>query len=87
MWLPSNIVSAVDEIARIYYINGFEAQAWNAVRHENELRMLSGWCWTTKKGNRHRYGFKTITVAYRDAWYELVQETSTPIVRRIRAVS
>jgi len=87
MWLPDNVILAVDQVARIYYISGAEAKAWNTVRRDNELRMLSGWCWASKKNNMHRYGFKTITVAYRDAWYELVQETSTPVVRRIRAVS
>lgn len=87
MWLPNDIVAAVDKVARIYYINGAEARSWNEHRRSGELRMLSGWCWTSNKSNRHRYGFKTITVAYRDAWYELVQETSTPIVRRIRSVS
>ena len=87
MWIPKNVIESVDQLARIYYISGVDAQRWNQHRHENELRMLSGWCWASRKGHRHRYGFKTISVAYRDAWYELVQETTTPIVRSIRAVS
>ena len=81
MWLPNEVVEAVNKIARIYYINKAEAYAWNEHRRSGELRMLTGWCWSSARGNRHRYGFKTITVAYRDAWYELVQERATPTIR------
>ena len=85
MWLPANIIQDVDDVARIYYINAEETKRWNANRREGELRMLTGWCWSSKKSNsQHRYGFKTITVAYRDAWYELVQQNVTPTLRLIR---
>jgi hypothetical protein len=86
MWLPSNIVAEVDAVARIYYINVTETKRWNEHKSADELRMLTGWCWTSKRGDRHSYGFKTITVAYRDAWYALVQKSETPVVSRVRLV-
>jgi hypothetical protein len=84
MWLPANIIAEVDAVARIYYINGTETKRWNDNRSKDELRMLTGWCWTSKRGDQHSYGLKTITVAYRDAWYKLVRNAETPTINRLR---
>ena len=86
MWLPANIIKDVDEVARIYYINVAESQRWNAHKGEGELRMLTGWCWSAKNSDQHRYGFKTITIAYRDAWYELVKKQATPSIHKFRVI-
>jgi hypothetical protein len=82
MWLPNRIVAEVDHLARIHYIDMAQTRLWNEHRKADELRLLTGWCWTAKDGRSHRQGFKTMTVAYRDAWYVLVQEGEVPVIRR-----
>lgn len=78
MWLPNNIVTDVDHVARIYYINKVMCINWNANRQEGELRLLTGWCWVERGGRNYRQGFKTQTVAYRDAYYALIAKTNAP---------
>lgn len=88
MWLPSSVIADVDRLARVHYVDQALCAVWNARREADELRLLTGWCWTTKDGRAFRQGFKTATVCYRDAWYELVQKTEAPRLRtRLRAVA
>ena len=89
MWLPNDIVAAVDAVCRIYYIDRDACVKWNEHRREGELRLLTGWCWSVRSSTEHRQGFKTMTVAYRDAYYAVVlHETAPGIVRqRLRVVS
>jgi hypothetical protein len=82
MWLPNRIVEQVSEVARIYYFSVVDTKRWNENRKAGELRMLTGWCWTEKGGTRHAQGFKTMTVAYRDAWYALVDRSEPPVAQR-----
>lgn len=84
MWLPDNIVADVERVARIFYVNKQDTKAWNEHRRDGELRLLTGWCWTSRNGGHYRQGFKTRTVCYRDAWYVLVQGTEAPPVSRPR---
>lgn len=86
MWLPAPIIADVDRVARIYYINSAMTKRWNDHRAKDELRLLTGWCWTARTGNHYRQGFKTPTVAYRDAWYELVAKRAAPTTPRLRLV-
>ena len=78
MWLPNDIIEAVDAVCRIYYIDRDACMKWNEHRRSGELRLLTGWCWAAKTGREHRQGFKTMTVAYRDAYYAVVRRESTP---------
>lgn len=80
MWLPNEVISAVDEIAHVYYIDVTACQKWNTARGEGELRLLTGWCWETKDKSRHQQGFKTMTVAYRDAWYQLIAKRRVKVI-------
>lgn len=88
MWLPTDVISAVDAVARVHYVDVSMTARWNANRHESELRLLTGWCWTAKDGKSFRQGFKTMTIAYRDAWYSLVSKGSMPAIAapRLRRV-
>ena len=86
MWLSNDVVAAVERRARITYINKAQTAHWNRYRGEGELRLLTGWTWTSKDGRSYRQGFKTRTVALRDAWYELVRREAVPPVTRLRAV-
>jgi hypothetical protein len=82
MWLPANIVAAVDRVARIHYVTVEDTRLWNEHRRNGELRLLTGWCWTARNGRSFRQGFKTPTVAYRDAWYSLVSNSEAPEIAR-----
>jgi hypothetical protein len=84
MWLPDNIIADVSRVARVFYINVHDCKAWNATRRDGELRMLTGWVWIARSGGAYRQGFKTQTVCYRDAYYDLVRQTVAPIAGRPR---
>ena len=72
MWLPKKVTDEVREVARVVYIDVDACMRWNKFRREGELRLLTGWAWIAKSNNRGaRQGFKTQTVAYRDAYYTL----------------
>ena len=78
MWLPNNIIRDIDTVARFRYINKAECEAWNANRRPGELRLLTGWEWIAKNGSAHCQGLKTITVAYRNAYYALIRNEDAP---------
>lgn len=82
--MPADIVAEVDRIAVISYVNVGATHAWNAQRREGELRLLTGWAWVTRRGGVSRQGFKTRTVAYRDAYYALVRDQDAPHILRNR---
>jgi hypothetical protein len=78
MWIKANIVAQVDEVAKIFYVDVSMATRWNEHRKEGELRMMTGWCWSAKRGGRERTGIKSITTCYIDAYYALVMEAAPP---------
>lgn len=84
MWLPTSIIEDVKKVARVHYVGMSDCETWNKHRREGELRLLTGWAWTARNGREFRQGFKTITVAYRDAWYELVDKSEAPSISRAR---
>lgn len=87
MWLPNDIVRKIDQIARFRYINKRECEVWNAHRRVGELRLLTGWEWIAKDGSAHCQGLKTITVAYRNAYYALVRKEDAPSLALGRRIS
>ena len=84
MWLPNDITAEVERVARIHYVDRAMCVQWNEHRRDGELRLLTGWCWTARNGREFRQGFKTPTVAYRDAYYSLVRKVSAPTITRPR---
>jgi hypothetical protein len=84
MWFPNKIIQEVDAVARVHYVGVAHTRLWNEHKRDGELRLLTGWCWTAKDNSNHRQGYKTLSAAYRDAWYVLVQQTEAPVVRRQR---
>lgn len=90
MWLPSDIIRAVDARARIHYIDARMTASWNAHRRQGELRLLTGWAWVSREGGAYRLGFKTQTVCYRDAYYALIAKSNAPglsVRPRLRVVA
>lgn len=79
MWLLTAIIEQTDRVARFRYIGRAECAQWNEHRRDGELRLLSGWEWLEKGGEgRHQQGLKTLTAAYRDAYYVLVRKETLP---------
>lgn len=88
MWLPDSVVADVNRVARVHYIGQDDCARWNEHRDPGELRLLTGWCWSARDRRAFRQGFKSMTVAYRDAWYQLVRQADAPsiIQTRLRVV-
>lgn len=80
MWLPDHVVAQVERVAHVYYVGVADTKRWNQHRKHDELRLLTGWAWAAKSGGAFRQGFKTMTVAYRDAWYSLVSNSVAPTI-------
>jgi hypothetical protein len=80
------VYAEVDDVATIDYVDMLQCQRWNEHRKADELRMLTGWRWTAKDGSNSRQGYKTMTVAYRECHYVLVQGMEAPSIRRLRLV-
>ena len=78
MWLPNDVIEAVDAVARVYYVSELNCKAWNTHRKSNELRLLTGWMWSSKTNQMHQQGLKTKTQCYRDAYYKLVLKSTAP---------
>jgi hypothetical protein len=80
-----DLVAKIDEVASFEYIDMSRARRWNEHRRDGELRLLTGWQWIAKDGSTHRQGFKTKSVAMRDAFYSLIEHREAPVaMRRVR---
>ena len=84
MWIPDNIIAEVNRVARIHYVDRAMCVRWNEHREAGDLRLLTGWCWTAKSNREFRQGFKTQTVAFRDAYYSLIKREAAPPIARPR---
>jgi hypothetical protein len=86
MWINNEMSAAVDEVARVFYIDMTMTARWNEHRRDGEPRLMTGWCWEAKAPQTgHRTGIKTVTAAYIDAWYALVQRAEPPRIGRARS--
>jgi hypothetical protein len=86
MWLPKDVVNTVERAAHFHYVSSSDCQRWNGHRREGELRLLTGWAWTAKDGSNQRQGFKTLTVAIRDCYYDLIRHQGAPAFDRRRGL-
>ena len=79
MWLPGDVIAEVNRVASVYYLDRAACVKWNERRSKDELRLLTGWTWMSENGRQYKQGFKTPTVAYRDAYYTLIRHTDAQI--------
>jgi len=84
MFYPKAIADQVAERCHIFYVDHHMTFGWNENRRGNDLRLVTGYCWEERGGQRrHRAGFKTRSAAMRDAFYLLVEHREQPLdVRR-----
>lgn len=89
MWIAKEVITRVDEVATVHYVDLQACKDWNQHRRSHELRLLTGWTWTAKVGSSYQQGLKTKTQCYRDAYYRLILRTNAPALQRrvIRRVS
>lgn len=86
MWFPHPVCEQIEAVAKFRYIDRDLCARWNKHKAANELRLLTGYEWISKDGRQSRAGFKTLTVAYRDAYYALIRDTVAPTRRQLRIV-
>lgn len=73
-YFADEIVDEIETRVAVYYMDYERVRKWNANRPSGTLRLLTGWCWIEKgPGRRVRSGFKTRSVALRDAFYSVLQ--------------
>jgi hypothetical protein len=84
MWVSKTIIDEVDRAARIFFIDMTMTARWNEHRRADEPRLMGGWAWEAKVGGESRTGIRSLTAAYIDAWYALIQKTEAPTYRRRR---
>jgi hypothetical protein len=79
MWLTNDVITETERLVRVFYVDKAMCRNWNEHRSKDDLRLLSGWCWVQKGGNRaHAQGFKTRSVCLRDAYYTVVKKELAP---------
>lgn len=78
-YYASEVVQDIEEAANFFYIDREMCRGWNTNRRGGELRLLTGWTWAQRDGNKqYRTGFKTRSAAMRDAYYVLTQHREQP---------
>lgn len=90
MYFERAVIDAVDRVAIVQYLNQEGCVAWNRYRKEGELRLLTGWVWTSRVDGTQQQGFKTVSACYRDAYYVLIKNRAQPQIARnklLRAVA
>lgn len=88
-WLTNAVITEVERRARIFYVDKAMCASWNNNRSKEDLRLLSGWCWVQRGGNRvHAQGFKTRSVCIRDCYYTLLKQevAPSPLTPRLKLV-
>lgn len=90
MWIVKEVITRVDQVAVVHYVDMQACKAWNDHKMPGDIRLLTGWTWTAKDGGLYQQGLKTKTQCYRDAYYRLILRTHAPALNRkvrIRRVS
>jgi hypothetical protein len=74
-YFTNDLIEEIEEVVRVYYADVNFVQRWNATREPGVLRMLTGYAWIERGGERRvRCGFKTKSVALRDAYYTILND-------------
>ena len=80
MWLPSAIITDVEDAVTVFYVDFTTARLWALRRDKGEPLVFCGWYWA--KGPVEGGPFKTRSACYRDAWFRIVQRRTPPLLRR-----
>jgi hypothetical protein len=78
MWLPNALVSEVEDLVSVFYVNYATTRLWAEHREKGEPLVFSGWYWA--KGPREGGPFKSRSACFRDAWYHMVQKRTPPVL-------
>lgn len=79
MWLSNSLVNAVEEAKiRVFYVSFQATRLWASERDKDEPLVFSGYYWAL--GPREAGPFRSMSAAYRDAYYRVVRRTAPPVV-------
>lgn len=84
-----DLITEIEDRVGIFYVGIERRDSWNKSRPEGTLRLLTGWAFIEKGGRRRiRGGFKSKSVAMREAYYIVLQglETAPGIDARPRVI-
>lgn len=79
MWLPRMITDAVEAAKiRVFYVSFQATRLWAKEREKDEPLVFSGYYWTL--GPREAGPFRSMSAAYRDAYFREVRRMAPPSV-------
>jgi hypothetical protein len=77
MWLRNSLIADVQRRVRVFHLPKPIAQYWNERRDKGDPVVFTGWYWCIG-AEREAGPFKSMSAAYRDAWFRVVQEREPP---------
>jgi hypothetical protein len=77
-FFPNDIVKEIEDVARISFMGKGDVKLWNENRRGAELRLLTGYAWTSKDGSQYGQGYRSYSAACRAAYYALVVQKAAP---------
>jgi len=79
MWLPNALIDAVEEAKiKVFYVSFAATRLWATERDKDEPLVFSGYYWAM--GPREAGPFRSMSAAYRDAYYRVVRRMAPPVV-------
>lgn len=85
MRLKNMLISRVDDtVDEVFYLDWITARKYNERRDKDQPMIFTGWYWA--RGAIEGGPFKTMSAAYRDAWYRQVQHVTPPNIRAQRRI-
>jgi hypothetical protein len=79
MWLPNSLIEAVkDADIKVFYVSFAATRLWAKGRDADEPIVFSGWYYA--RGPVEAGPFRSMSAAYRDAWYRMVERIAPPAV-------
>jgi hypothetical protein len=80
MTLKRDVISRTDAKVQVVYVGRDTARLWNTRRKADDTPTFCGWYWF--RGHDEAGPFRTMSAAYRDAYYRFVLERETPGIGR-----
>ena len=79
MWLPDKLIDAVTDAGiKVFYVSFQATRLWASERDKDEPLIFSGYYWA--QGAREAGPFRSMSAAYRDAWFRVVRHRPPPMI-------
>lgn len=81
MWLANSLIKAVEDAdVKVFYVSFAATRTWAAERDKGEPLVFSGYYWGL--GPRESGPFRSMSAAYRDAYFRVVRHKAPPAVAK-----